>query len=34
MLRTIGKSTASAVLGLVCLGLLMEAWQFAHARSH
>lgn len=31
MLRTISVSTAQALLGLVCLGLIMEGWQLVSA---
>lgn len=32
MFSTIGKSTASAMLGLVCLGLIFEAVQYVQMR--
>jgi hypothetical protein len=31
-LKAIGKSTASAVLGLICIGIIMEGWQYASYR--
>lgn len=34
MLLTIGKSVGSALLGLVCLGLIIEGWEFAKWKWH
>jgi hypothetical protein len=31
MLTALGKSTASAILGLICIGI-MEGWQYASYR--
>jgi hypothetical protein len=31
-LKAIGKSTASAILGLICIGIIMEGWQYVSYR--
>jgi hypothetical protein len=32
MLLIIGRSTAQALLGLICLGLIIEGWAFVDMR--
>jgi hypothetical protein len=35
-LKAIGKSTASAILGLICIGIIMEGWtavQYARVKG-